>query len=387
MRVALAEPIEEQTLAAVQRGDLPALREVLAKQPDMRSRPITDALGLAFGNPDGTIAMALIEKGANPADATSGSPMWYRVLSNQNLDLLVWLLRRDILKPAGESNGPGSVYVAASASWAEGVKRLIAAGAPPDIPDEDGNTALLKLAARPEWAAWQDEDLAGAARALISAGADPRRKNRQGLDAVDLAWRAASLDLVQAVDADGRYHDRHAEIRQQSLDLQLRASIRRHQSGRVRWLGRPPAPPVDLKAKISALLTKGANAFALPTNPSRELTAFEMALGAGDLPAEPDPALVMVVPSAKISAPPEPEVIRISPVTSSFDTGAVVPIPTLPPLCTTMLAPIKFVISDIAPPIPTFPALVETNLILGTTPDPAVPDGAVLISNPPFSKY
>lgn len=50
------------------------------------------------------------------------------------------------------------------------------------------------------------------------------------------------------------------------------------------------------------------------------------------LPAEPGIEEVLIdVPSAKMSAPPEPEVIRMSPVTWSLEDGLAVPIPMLVP--------------------------------------------------------
>lgn len=54
------------------------------------------------------------------------------------------------------------------------------------------------------------------------------------------------------------------------------------------------------------------------------------------LPAEPGMLdVLMEVPSAKINAPPEPELILISPLTSSGELGLAVPMPTLPALVST----------------------------------------------------
>jgi hypothetical protein len=56
-----------------------------------------------------------------------------------------------------------------------------------------------------------------------------------------------------------------------------------------------------------------------------------------DTPAAlPSPAADMVEPSAKMIWPPEPDLIRMSPFTSNFEAGVVVPIPRLPD-CNTLI--------------------------------------------------
>jgi hypothetical protein len=67
----------------------------------------------------------------------------------------------------------------------------LAAGADPNFPDGERITPLnraVMFRKLPE------------AEALLEAGADPFKKNRDGMDAVDYAWLNKSLDILALIE-------------------------------------------------------------------------------------------------------------------------------------------------------------------------------------------
>jgi uncharacterized protein len=133
-------------------------------------------------------------------------------------------LQRQAIRMAPEPRAPDSeLMVACAAGWVHVARRLIAAGVDPNYVNEHGETPLTYAATwghetvvacllakgakvdgppQPTWTPLMYAALRGNRRivlALLINGADPQRRDRRGVTAMELAKQAGRLDCVALI--------------------------------------------------------------------------------------------------------------------------------------------------------------------------------------------
>jgi hypothetical protein len=102
---------------------------------------------------------------------------------------------RDTRAASTESSVP--LWQAAARADLDAVRAALASGTSPDAVDPDGRPALVVAVVQGDGGLRHQ----AVVRALIAAGADPTRKDREGLNAVDHARRLGQSGMLQALQA------------------------------------------------------------------------------------------------------------------------------------------------------------------------------------------
>lgn len=174
---------------AVIRDDAGSLQRLLAKGVDPNSRDAqgTPALVLAVKRESPRSFQTLLaQRGIDP-DATNAAGETALMLTAIAGDLEA---SRALLARGAAVQKPGwaPIHYAASGPSTELVRVLLDRGAPVDAESANGTTALM-LAARHAPQATVE--------LLLSRGADPRRRNQRGLQAIDFAEASGRDFLVE----------------------------------------------------------------------------------------------------------------------------------------------------------------------------------------------
>jgi ankyrin repeat protein len=246
-------PVAAGTAAdAAQRGDLAALRQLLARGADANAAQGDGmtALHWAADRGDSALAAALLDAKADPAARTRiGDYTPLHIAARAGAAAVVRaLLGAGADVKATTSSGATALHLASSAGTPEVVQALLGAGADPNAKESQwGQTPLIFAAER---------DRAGAVAALLKAGADPSVRTR----VVNLTEQAARAQAAQkkrdsvlisyepkarrdSADAD---HKRALEAAKAQL-AQLQAQQRAAQApAGARDSGGPPRDPGQL---------------------------------------------------------------------------------------------------------------------------------------------
>jgi ankyrin repeat protein len=127
------------------------------------------------------VTKALSEPGtqlANTRDATSGDSALHIVTQRRDAVWVRFLKDQGANVNARNDKGETPLVVASNLGWGEGVELLVSLGARVDEPNRTGETPLIAATHRRD---------AAIARALLKAGADPRRNDNSGRSALDYA--------------------------------------------------------------------------------------------------------------------------------------------------------------------------------------------------------
>jgi ankyrin repeat protein len=200
------------------------------------------------------------------------------------------------LKVTNDS-GDGVIAVAVQNGNLALISPLLAAGAPDDVPNSHGETAIMLLAAY-DRESYREQEYVAAALVLINSGANPQRLNSAGHNAADCAFIAGNYELVRLLDSAHHYRDRYDELRHRSLNRQLADIILRHAQDELHWIGHgPKGTPVDSLAKAKQLLEDGADPNAHVKNAWIDTTMLGLALGdrRNGIPSLPAPQLVSLL--------------------------------------------------------------------------------------------
>ncbi len=189
---ALAGPAEDELLIAAQRDDGKRVMVLMLRgaDPNARNAKRQTALHVALSQESERAVKSLLEHpglDVNAINQAGETPLMLAALKGR-IDWAESLLARGALV-----NEPGwnALHYAASGPSPDLVSWLLAKGAEIDAPSPNGTTALMMAAGY--------GPLTSVER-LLKAGADPTRRNQQGLSAADFARRAGHAKLAQQLD-------------------------------------------------------------------------------------------------------------------------------------------------------------------------------------------
>lgn len=190
---ALAGPAEDELLIAAQRDDGKRVMVLMLRgaDPNARNAKRQTALHVALSQESERAVKSLLEHpglDVNAINQAGETPLMLAALKGR-VDWAESLLARGALV-----NEPGwnALHYAASGPSPDLVSWLLAKGAEIDAPSPNGTTALMMAAGY--------GPLTSVER-LLKAGADPTRRNQQGLSAADFARRAGHDKLAQQLDS------------------------------------------------------------------------------------------------------------------------------------------------------------------------------------------
>lgn len=193
---ALAGPAEDELLIAAQRDDGKRVMVLMLRgaDPNARNAKRQTALHVALSQESERALKSLLEHpglDVNAINQAGETPLMLAALKGR-VDWAESLLARGALV-----NEPGwnALHYAASGPSPDLVSWLLAKGAEIDALSPNGTTALMMAAGY--------GPLTSVER-LLKAGADPTRRNQQGMSAADFARRAGHDRLAQQLDGSRR---------------------------------------------------------------------------------------------------------------------------------------------------------------------------------------
>lgn len=193
---ALAGPAEDELLIAAQRDDGKRAMVLMLRgaDPNARNAKRQTALHVALSQESERALKSLLEHpglDVNAINQAGETPLMLAALKGR-VDWAESLLARGALV-----NEPGwnALHYAASGPSPDLVSWLLAKGAEIDALSPNGTTALMMAAGY--------GPLTSVER-LLKAGADPTRRNQQGMSAADFARRAGHDRLAQQLDGSRR---------------------------------------------------------------------------------------------------------------------------------------------------------------------------------------
>ena len=256
---------------AANAGDLAAVERALDHGAEVRRFDDTDALTAAAGRDHAAIVRRLLEVTTDDAIRANAMVTAAGLGSTQSFEALS---AAGVPVDRTSYSGVTPLVLAAYAGQHAMIDRLLAAGADPNQPNTDGEVPLLVCSVSPE--------AARVARRLLDAGARPNVADAQGKTAVEAHAQLGRLDALRMiVDAGGDV--RHAEDNGQTalhyaamhghLDV-TRFLLEHHADASARSsLGgtplvvavegaREPEPGSDHAGVVALLLAHGADASA-----------------------------------------------------------------------------------------------------------------------------
>ncbi|MBA4344573.1 MAG: hypothetical protein C0423_20735 [Methylibium sp.] len=193
---ALAGPAEDELLIAAQRDDGKRVMVLMLRgaDPNARNAKRQSALHVALSQESERALKSLLEHpglDVNAINQAGETPLMLAALKGR-VDWAESLVARGALV-----NEPGwnALHYAASGPSPDLVSWLLGKGAEIDALSPNGTTALMMAAGY--------GPLSSVER-LLKAGADPTRRNQQGLSAADFARRAGHDRLAQQLDGSRR---------------------------------------------------------------------------------------------------------------------------------------------------------------------------------------
>jgi len=193
---ALAGPAEDELLIAAQRDDGKRVMVLMLRgaDPNARNAKRQSALHVALSQESERALKSLLEHpglDVNAINQAGETPLMLAALKGR-VDWAESLVARGALV-----NEPGwnALHYAASGPSPDLVSWLVGKGAEIDALSPNGTTALMMAAGY--------GPLSSVER-LLKAGADPTRRNQQGLSAADFARRAGHDRLAQQLDGSRR---------------------------------------------------------------------------------------------------------------------------------------------------------------------------------------
>lgn len=193
---ALAGPAEDELLIAAQRDDGKRVMVLMLRgaDPNARNAKRQTALHVALSQESERALKSLLEHpglDVNAINQAGETPLMLAALKGR-VDWAESLVARGALV-----NEPGwnALHYAASGPSPDLVSWLLAKGAEIDALSPNGTTALMMAAGY--------GPLTSVER-LLKAGADPTRRNQQGMSAADFARRAGHDRLAQQLDGSRR---------------------------------------------------------------------------------------------------------------------------------------------------------------------------------------
>jgi len=203
--------------AAAARGDAAEVRRLLAagSAPDARDARGRTALHVAAFASSQEAARALVQGGADP-NALEGQRYDIVTIAAVRNDVSMLRLALALGARAGNTTSPydGTALIAAAhLGHDEVVRELIRAGAPLDHVNNLGWTAVIEAVILGDGGARHQACL----RALVEAGADINRSDRQGVSALAHARQRGYAEMVEILERAGASRTRRWLRRQVSL--------------------------------------------------------------------------------------------------------------------------------------------------------------------------
>lgn len=162
---------------------------------ELKTRNGSTALIAAYDKYKLGAALALIEGGADPNTGSQygDTPLMYAASRNDVKGVQALLKRKGINVNARSKNGETAVFN--SLESVEIMKLLLNSGADPNIPDESGETPLMRAS---------EYGRTDAVQALLEKGANPNARSRWGKDALSLARNGGHTRIAQLIESAGR---------------------------------------------------------------------------------------------------------------------------------------------------------------------------------------
>ena len=185
-------------IKAVSRGDVAAVRALLARGTDVQGRDTSGRTALMYAaeNGDPTMVQALLTNGAdvNARDWQGWTALMYAAENGDVTTVQTLLANRAHVNAKVEGSGWTALMSAASRGYSAIVQALLANGAEANTRDKDGQTALF-LAVQKGYTA--------VVQALLTGGADVDIKNNAGKTTLEIAEAEGFTKIAQLLKQAG----------------------------------------------------------------------------------------------------------------------------------------------------------------------------------------
>lgn len=187
----------QELMRASARGDAKAVERLLREgaNPNATDRKSRHVLNLAVRSGNLATVSLLIKHGAEVDGAGPGLTPLGAAAVGENAEILDMLLRSraNVNQPSQQGTTP--LMLAAASGRPNTVARLLKCGAQVDAVSTDGRTALMRAVDK-----YAQHPSLKVVELLMRAGANPKRADREGRTAVDLARQSGHDTLADAIE-------------------------------------------------------------------------------------------------------------------------------------------------------------------------------------------
>jgi ankyrin repeat protein len=267
--IAVASSPDTQLVDAARSGDLADVKDAFAAgaQVNTPSGP-TALLQLSGNGPQGQFKEVIAELLNHGADINThgpdGSTVFLKALAGlygQDTVPLFLAYHPDFKVTDAQGNGPLSICI--QREDLKSIPTLVDAGAPVDIPNQDGVTPLMLVAQGNQYRSYRIGEYTELAKYLISKGAEPTRADKNGKTAATYAFENNNYDLLLLLDSNKQYAGKYDEVKKADQNHRLGSLIKLHEQAKFDYVNGPPQPKIDTLGQIMALLEAGADPNAL----------------------------------------------------------------------------------------------------------------------------
>jgi Leucine-rich repeat (LRR) protein/ankyrin repeat protein len=266
--VAASSP-DTQLIDAARSGDLADVKDAFAAGAQVNTPLGPAALIQLSGNgPQGQfkeVIAELLNHGADiNAHAPDGSTVFLKALAGlygQDAIPLFLAYHPDFNVTDAQGNGPLANCI--QREDLKSVSMLVDAGAPVDVPNQDGITPLMLVAQGNQYRSYRIGEYLELAKYLISKGADQTRADKNGKTPATYALENNNYDLLLLLDSKKQYAGKYDEVKKADQNHRLGSLIKLHEQAKFDYVNGPPQPKIDTLGQIMALLEAGADPNAL----------------------------------------------------------------------------------------------------------------------------
>ncbi len=261
----VASSPDTQLVDSARRGDLADVQDAFAAgaQVNTPSGP-TALLQLSGNGPQGQFKEVIAELLNHGADINArgpdGSTVFLKALAGlYGQDAVPLFLAYHPDFKGTDAQGSGPLAICIQREDLKSIPMLVDAGAPVDVPNQDGITPLMLVAQGNQYRSYRIGEYVDLAKYLISKGADPDRADKNGKTPAMYALENNNYDLLLLLDSKKQYAGKYDEVKKADQNHRLGSLIQLYQQSKIKVINGPPPENIDTLGLITELLQAGAD--------------------------------------------------------------------------------------------------------------------------------